>query len=348
VHDSNGTVTHGTHEGAPEAVVRVERSFTDTGRSGSPSFEEQFAAIVEFQRQQIELYRRYLELLGDQAGESPHLPIESFRRGELSTFSPDRAEAIFHSSGTTGAERSRHAVHRLGVYEKSIRTNFERQFGVGPFTFLADLPGYTDAGGTSSLLYMVRCLIRSYGDEESGSFAGRREALEGAVAWSERYGTRLILFGVAFGLLELVDARALPLPPGSVVIEPGGMKTRRQEISRDDLHRRLADGFAVDRSAVVSEYGMCELLSQCYTRGGDIFYPPSWVRVEVRDPANPLQRQPEGVPGVLAIIDLANIYSISAILTEDLGEQVGDGFRVTGRLTGSQLRGCNMLLNDLH
>lgn len=318
-----------------------------TGRFDGPRFEEEAAAVVAFQSERIQLYDRYLKDLGESSPVFPFLPIQSFRHATLSTFPSDQAEAIFLSSGTTASLRSRHVVNRLSVYESSLRTNFERQLGTGPFTIAAYLPGYEETGESSSLLYMVRCLIRNYGDEESGFFFGRPGALSRTIAWSRRYGTRLILFGVAFGLLDLLDDGDFALPDGSVVIETGGMKTHRKEIGREDLHARLAAGFRVGRESVLSEYGMTELLSQCYTRGGDVFYPPGWMRVEIRNPHDPLERQPEGSPGVIAVIDLANMYSISAILTEDLGVRVDDGFRVIGRLRGTRLRGCNLLLDNL-
>ncbi len=334
-------------EWPPDRIRDLESSFTQTGSADGPSFSDQLQRIVDFQKESIPTYGRYLRLLGESAIQTPHLPIESFRREALCAVSPDEVDAVFTSSGTTSEKRSRHFVYKLGIYEKSIRSSFERRFGSGPFTLVAYLPGYEEAGSNSSLLYMLRCLIRSYGDEESGFFHSRIPALHRVVDWSSKFGTRLILFGVAFGLLDLIDVAQVRLGPGSLVVETGGMKTRRREISRGELHERLAIGFDVPRDHVLSEYGMSEMLSQCYTRGGETFYPPPWVRVEVRDPEDPYETVSEGQPGALAIIDLANMYSISAILTEDVGVLDGDGFRVLGRLRGAQLRGCNMLLDSM-
>lgn len=347
MHDQAGTVNPVPNPQVPDDILHFETTFSDVDGDGFLSFDRHLEQIVAFQRDRIPVYDRYLGLLGDSAAHTPHLPIESFKQHSLCAVPLENVDAVFVSSGTTSTTRSHHYVYRLSLYEKSIRSCFERRFGTGPFTFVALLPGYEEAGSTSSLLYMVRCLIRNYGDEESGFFHGRHAALQAAISWSQKYGTRLLVFGVAFGLLDLLETMPVRLHSGSLVIETGGMKTRRQEIRRSDLHERLAVGFGLPRENVLSEYGMAEMLSQCYTRGGEVFYPPPWVRVEIRDPSNPLEPVKQGQPGVLAVIDLANMYSVSAILTEDLGVEDGDGFRVLGRLQGSELRGCNMLLDPI-
>jgi hypothetical protein len=344
MHDPTGPVTRQPSDPLPDGILALESSFTGTGLSDGPSFEAQFDRAMAFQRERLPTYTRYLNLIGDAAAESPHLPIESFKRSTLCTVAPANVDAVFLSSGTASIDRSRHHVFRLGVYERSIRVNFERNFGSGPFTIAAHLPGYDKS---SSLLYMVRCLVRNYGDEASGFFHSNIDGLRRAVEWSDRYGTQLILFGVAFGLLDLLDLAPFRIGPRALVIETGGMKTHRREIRRSELHERLSHGFGTPRSRIVSEYGMTEMLSQCYTRGGEIFYPPSWMRFEVRSLENPLEHASNGEPGVLAVIDLANMYSVSAILTEDLAVRDGEGFRVLGRLQGAQLRGCNLLLEDL-
>ncbi len=332
---------------APDGVARLEYDFAHIGRREGPDFDHARDLLVDWQRSQIPLYDRYLSALGPAAASSPHLPIEAFRTHALCTFPAGDAEAVFVSSGTTSQVRSRHHVSRLAVYEAAIKANFERQLGCGPFTLAAHLPGYEEAGESSSLLYMVRCLIRVYGDEESGFFADRHEQLLQTVEWSRRYGTRLLLFGTAFGLLDLVEQQSLRLPEGAVVMETGGMKTRGREVQRSELHDRLAAGLGIARDSVLGEYGMTEMLSQCYTRGGEVFYPPGWVRIEIRDPEDPMAAQPDGTPGLIAVTDLANMYSISAILTQDIGVAVDGGVRVLGRLRGAELRGCNMLMEHL-
>ncbi|HET6568560.1 MAG TPA: hypothetical protein VFG50_11400, partial [Rhodothermales bacterium] len=154
----------------------------------------------------------------------------------------------------------------------------------------------------------------------------------------------LLLFGAAFGLLDLAEKGPMVLPENSIVVETGGMKTHRREITRAELHRKLADGFGLPVSRIWSEYGMCELLSQCYARGGGTYLPPPWLRFRVVDPERPEREMPEGEPGMLQIFDMANLYSVSAIRTEDLAVRRGEGFEVLGRLSGADLRGCNFLL----
>ena len=190
---------------------------------------------------------------------------------------------------------------------------------------MAHLPHYAERGEQSSLLYMVDYLIRQYGDDHSGFFLDDRTVLERAVAYSKSEATPLLLFGAAFGLLDLAEEATITLPTTARVIETGGMKTYRRAISRGELHRRLAEGFGVPEAHIWSEYGMCELMSQAYTRGGPIFFPPPWMRAWIVDPEHPDREMPEGQPGALALFDLANVYSVSAILTEDRAVRRGSG-----------------------
>ena len=275
------------------------------------------------------------------------LPVEAFGHARIATFPPEPGERVFLSSRTGSGTPSRHAMHDLSTYERSLLVHFGQVFGRGPFLFACCLPGYVEQGSTSSLLYMVECLIEQFGMEASGSFLGAPAKLRQMAARSLDEGVPLVIFGAAFGLLDFLDGESCPLPQGSLVIETGGMKTHRREIARADLHRRLAAGFGIAEEAVYSEYGMCELSSQCYTRGGSRFYPPPWMRVWIVDPAWPFEPLPEGQPGALAVLDLANLYSASALLTQDRAVRRGDGFEVLGRLEGADLRGCNFLLEDV-
>jgi hypothetical protein len=193
---------------------------------------------------------------------------------------------------------------------------------------------------------MVDLFIRRYGDDHSGFFLDDPSLLDAAVEHSRRHDTSFLLFGAAFGLLDLLDERPVSLPDSARVIETGGMKTYRREIGRDELHARLAGGFGVPEDRVWSEYGMCELMSQCYTRGGHVFYPPPWMRFRIVDPERPAREVPSGTPGALALFDMGNVYTASALLTEDRAVRAGDGFRVLGRLSGAQLRGCNFLVES--
>jgi len=228
--------------------------------------------------------------------------------------------------------------NRARQLEKELLQDYKEQH--------AALPHYNEQGSRSSLLYMVEYLMGRYGDRQGGFFLSDRAVLENAVEHSRRDGTDFVLFGAAFGLLDLIEDRVTSLPVSARVIETGGMKTHRRELSRKDLHARLAKGFGLPEVQVWSEYGMCELMSQCYTRGGSVFYPPPWMRFRVVDPEHPDRETPEGTPGVLALFDLANVYSVSALVTEDRAVQRGAGFEVLGRLSQAELRGCNFLLEQ--
>lgn len=271
--------------------------------------------------------------------EAPYLPIEAFKRVPVATFPPAEAAAVFESSGTGRGVPSRHYVRDLALYDRSALHHFAQVFGRGPFRLVAHLPHYAPQ---SSLVYMVRRLIDTYGAPGSGFFLDDDALLQAACTQS---GPPLIVFGAAFGLMDLVEQQAYRLPPGARVVETGGMKTHRRSLDRPTLHARLADGFGVAPAQVWSEYGMAELLSQCYTRGGDgCFRPPPWMHVQVVDPDDPTRRLPKGKPGALAVFDLANVYSVSAVLTQDRAIRRGGGFEVLGRLSHAELRGCNFLL----
>ena len=309
------------------------------------AFEAAADAVLAYQRDRSAVYSRYCNK--KQSWKTTrYLPVEAFKHVPVTTFPPEEAEHVFESSGTGRGTPSRHYVRSLDLYERVAAAHFQSVFGQGPFTFVAHLPGYADNGKTSSLLYMVDHFIRRFGDAESGFFLDHTERLHAAIDRSRATGSPFLLFGAAFGLLDLVEDQRVPLPEDAVVIETGGMKTYRQEITRDALHRRLADGFLIDESQVYSEYGMCELMSQCYTRGDHVFYPPPWMRFQIMDPEDPRHTVPDGEVGALALFDLANVYTVSPLLTEDRAVRVGRGFTVLGRLSDAELRGCNFLVES--
>ena len=268
-----------------------------------------------------------------------YLPVEAFKHAPVTTFPPDQAEVVFESSRTGSTVASRHYVRYADVYQRSVCANFAATMGRGPYTILAHLPGY--AAQTSSLVYMVQLLMDQFGASDSSFFLEDWSPLERAIT---HHAAPLVLIGAAFGLLDLVEQHKWHLPAGSIVIETGGMKTYRRSITRNQLHVQIAEGFGVAQANVWSEYGMCELMSQAYAKGGEIYDPPPWMRVRVVDPLRPERVLPEGESGALAIIDLANLYSVSWLLTEDMGVQRGAGFEVLGRLPTSALRGCNFLI----
>lgn len=304
--------------------------------------------LFHFQARYNPLYARYLQLLNlnpsdiQEVAEIPFLPIELFKRHSIrtGTFEP---EVVFTSSGTTRTDtRSRHEVRDSGWYARSFLASFQDAYGSpGTWVIAALLPSYQDREG-SSLIHMVSELARLSGHPESGFYLGREsELLRRLVEWEEQ-GIRAMLFGVTFALLDLAERHALRIPR-IILMETGGMKGRREELTREEVHERLMSGFRVP--AVHSEYGMTEMLSQAYSPGGGIFHPPAWMQVLVRDPTDPLARAlPQGRGG-LNVIDLANVDSCAFLATSDLGQVFPDGsFSVDGRFDNSDVRGCNLLL----
>lgn len=326
-------------------ILEVAQDFHTLAEGDDGRFDEMADVVLAFQRRHNSVYGRYCKSLDQES--VAYLPIEAFKHAPVTCFPPAEAEQVFESSGTGSGARARHYVRDLSIYERAVETHFRLEFGPGPFVIANHLPGYVEQGSRSSLLYMVEHVTRRFGTGAGGSFLGDPEALDRAIHSSRKKGMPLIVFGAAFGLLDYIEAGGTALSSDALVIETGGMKTHRREIGRSELHERLADGFGLERERIRSEYGMCELMSQCYTRGGELFYPPPWVRFEIRDPERPTRRLPDGEAGALALIDLANLYSVSALLTQDRAVARGSGFEVLGRLTGSELRGCNFLVEDL-
>ncbi len=364
-------------------IDRVIREFTDIG--GAAAFDEMAEAALGYQYAHNAVYRRYCDALrapaarlafarsvpparpASSAAAQPvpknaapfsmqsacfapsglpvFLPVAAFKQAQAAAFPPGEAEKIFESSGTGGGARSRHYVRDVSLYERALAAHFSREFGTGPFLFASCLPGYAEQGPSSSLLYMADFLMRRFGAAGSGAILGAPERLRFLADRSAREDIPLVVFGAAFGLLDLVETEKFSLPAHAIVIETGGMKTHRREIARADLHGRLRDGFGV--SSVCSEYGMCELLDACYAREGGVFYPPPWMRFWIVDPSRPFEPLEEGREGALALLDLANVWSASALLTEDRAVQRGDGFEVLGRLAHAELRGCNFLLENV-
>jgi hypothetical protein len=272
------------------------------------------------------------------------LPIAAFRMARVSTVSAGQEDAVFRSSGTTDSARSAHHVHRLGVYRKSILASFDRFMQDAPSTILGHLPRYRR---DSSLVHMVEILIRERGAPGSRMFLDDHEVLTAAMESGP-----LLLIGAAFGLLELADAGSFRLPEGSMIVETGGMKTTRASMDRGTLHDRLSSGFDVPKRRVRSEYGMCEMLSQAWALDGRCFQTPPWLRIRIMDIEDPRREAARGKSGIISVTDLANLYSASHLMTEDhgvcceAGVHCEAGFRVLGRLSGADLRGCNFLFES--
>jgi phenylacetate-coenzyme A ligase PaaK-like adenylate-forming protein len=302
-------------------------------------------AVFRHQAEQCEIYGRYLEAIRvnptmiQDAQDIPYLPISFFKTHRVVTgdFSP---EVIFTSSGTTGATTSRHEVKSLDTYRRAFRKSFELQYGVpDDYLICALLPSYLERSG-SSLILMVEELIANAAPG-SGFFLRHHEDLPSLLVKHAAAGGKSLLLGVTFALLDFAEAMPAPLP-NTIVMETGGMKGRRKEMIRDELHRLLKEAFQV--AHVHSEYGMTELLSQAYSQGEGVFRCPPWMSVFVRDVQDPLSNYTTGKGG-LNIMDLANIDSCAFIATQDLGVVHGDGrFEVTGRFDFADVRGCNLMV----
>lgn len=316
--------------------------------SGDEDFNDLALKIFRFQFETNSVYRELSQLLG--AGtekinnylQVPFLPISLFRDHKIISGDERRFEKVFTSSGTTGNVPSRHFIRDLKLYEES----FIRSFGIfygdpAKFRFLALLPGYLERQD-SSLVYMLDHLIRKTERNGSGFFLKNMDALEKTLQENQPASVQTILFGASYALIDFAERFPMNIN-GVTVMETGGMKGRRKEMIREELHETLCRNLNVER--VHSEYGMTELLSQAYSSGHGIFRAPPWMKIQIRDVNDPLQFLPYGQTGGINIIDLANLYSCSFIATQDLGKLHEDGsFEVLGRFDDSEVRGCNLMV----
>ena len=293
------------------------------------------------------LYKQYVLQRGIVAAEIedwtaiPFLPISFFKSHEVKSFQGPAA-ACFTSSGTTGAQTSRHFVQELAWYEKSFLTAFGQTYGPPEsLVFLCLLPSYLDRSG-SSLVYMANKLVALSGHPKSGFFLHADEALLRAIAYCKDNNQPAILLGVTFALLDFAKKHNGLSLSHITVMETGGMKGRRQELLRAEVHEQLKTAFGL--SAVHSEYGMTEMMSQAYATANGRYYPPDWLRVLVRSEEDPFALSDTGT-GILCLADLANIDSCAFIETQDIATVYPDGsFEVLGRIDNSDLRGCSLLV----
>jgi len=317
----------------------------------SISNEKEFNALAletfRFQFDKNTVYRSFCDLLYKHPSEIktvediPFLPIQFFKSHKIlsSTKTP---EQIFLSSGTTGSLTSRHLVPDIKLYEKSYKKGFRNFYGaIENYVVLALLPSYLERSG-SSLIYMVDDLIKKSGYKESGFYLDNFEELSKTLLELEHRKQKTILIGVSFALLDLVEQFQFHLKH-TIIMETGGMKGRRKEIIREELHNNLKKGFGVEQ--IHSEYGMTELLSQAYSLKNGIFKCPPWMKVLTRDTEDALSLNEQGKSGGLNIIDLANINSCAFIATQDLGKVYHNNtFKVIGRFDNSDIRGCNLMV----
>lgn len=313
--------------------------------------EEEFnsAALSVFKHQANHnpIYKEFLQILGKEVGsienyrQIPFMPIQFFKTREVIEEQKE-AEIVFSSSGTTGMVTSQHLVADLNWYERSFRLAFEEFYGdVGEIAVLALLPSYLERSG-SSLIYMVDDLIKNSHQDESGYFLYNHQDLKSTLEALKQKGTKTILFGVTYALLDFVEEFKVEFPE-LIVMETGGMKGKRKEMIREELHAILSTGFGV--SKIHSEYGMTELLSQGYSNGEGLFKTPAWMKILIRDTNDPLTLIDDKKTGAINVIDLANYHSCSFIATQDLGKYHPDGsFEILGRFDNSDIRGCNLLV----
>ena len=302
--------------------------------------------IFHYQYTENPVYRQFVDFQTDNPGEIkiiddiPFLPIEFFKSHKIIS-GEEKEQQIFLSSGTTGIDRSRHFVADAKLYEDSFTNGFNYFYGPpSDFRIFALLPSYLEQDG-SSLIYMVKKLMDQSGDGQNGFFLDNYQELSNCLKIGSDKKTLLI--GVSFALLEFAEKYPFAFPEETIVMETGGMKGRRKEIIREELHEILCRQFQLEN--IHSEYGMTELLSQAYSNGKGIFKSPPWMKILVRDMNDPKTLLRKGKTGGVNIIDLANIHSCSFIATMDLGRKLSDeAFEVLGRFDNSDIRGCNLMV----
>ena len=309
-------------------------------------FNETARSLFRYQYRNNSIYRSFVDALGISESkvyhpeQIPFLPVSFFKTHKITT-GDFIEEAVFESSGTTGSESSRHYVADTGLYETSFTRGIELFYGdLSQYAVFALLPSYLERSN-SSLVYMVEKIRMKSNQQMGGFFLHELETLQKQLTEAHDAGLKIMLFGVTFALLEMAEKFPVSIP-GAVVFETGGMKGRRKELTRMELHEKLCSGFGVAK--IHSEYGMTELLSQAWSAGDGIFRCPPWMRVLIADTNDPLSYIETGRTGGINIIDLANFHSCSFLATQDLGRVFDDGsFEVLGRFDNSDIRGCSLL-----
>ena len=303
--------------------------------------------LFRFQYDNNEVYKQFCDFLNKdktnvkKIEDIPFLPIQFFKSHEILS-SKEVIQATFTSSGTTGMITSKHLVTNVSLYENSYRNAFSQFYGnIEDYVILALLPSYLEREG-SSLIHMVDDLIKQTNNPDSGFYLHNHEELIEKLITLDNKGQNVILIGVTYALLDLVEKQKFNLK-NTIIMETGGMKGKRKEMIREELHEQLCDGFGVN--AIHSEYGMTELLSQAYSLGNGIFECPNWMQILVRDTEDALTYIESGKTGGINVIDLANINSCAFIATQDLGKKYKNNtFEILGRFDNSDIRGCNLMV----
>ena len=315
--------------------------------SNQKQFDKIALKVFRFQYENNKVYREFCDYLNTNPQEVkslakiPFLPIQFFKSHEVVS-NTNPVETTFTSSGTTGMITSKHLITDVSLYEDSYRNGFKQFYGnIEDYAVLALLPSYLEREG-SSLIYMVEDLIQLSNKEHSGFFLHNHEELIEKLEMLDQAGQNVILIGVTYALLDLIEKHQFDLQ-NTIIMETGGMKGKRKEMIREELHKILCKGFGVN--TIHSEYGMTELLAQAYSFGEGIFECPSWIHVLMRDPEDALTYVDYGKTGGINVIDLSNINSCSFIATQDLGKKYpNNSFEVLGRFDNSDIRGCNLMV----
>lgn len=311
-------------------------------------FNQTALKVFRFQAAENLVYQNFIKFLGLNPAEIhsiekiPFLPIRFFKEFEIVS-GTQKTEKVFTSSGTTGSQTSRHLVTDLSFYRESLLHSFRHFYGdFEDYTVFALLPSYLEREG-SSLIDMVEFWMEKSG--RGGFYLYNHDELFKDLIRNEEEGKKAILIGVSFALLDFVENYQLELK-NTIVMETGGMKGRKEEITREELHKILKKGLGVDE--IHSEYGMTELLSQAYSKGNSRFETPSWMKILIRDTEDPLSFLAKEKTGGINVIDLANLNSCSFIATDDLGKIHPDNsFEILGRFDHSDVRGCNLMVSDV-
>jgi hypothetical protein len=317
--------------------------------SSTEPFSEKAIKIFQFQYRNNEVYKRFVDtlnckpLLVNTIEEIPFLPISFFKTHKIITtdFSPER---VFKSSGTTGSVNSQHFVKDISIYEASFTSGFKRFYGnIEDYCIIGLLPSYLEREN-SSLVYMVEKLMHQSGHPLNGFHLYDHANLADKLVQLEQREQKTLLIGVTYALLRFAEEFPLDLNH-TIIMETGGMKGKREEIVRGEVHRLLKEAFSINQ--IHSEYGMTELLSQAYSLNDVIFQTPPWMKILIREEDDPLNINAtvnSNATGAINIIDLANIFSCSFIATEDIARLYPNGnFEVLGRMDNSDIRGCSLL-----
>ena len=321
--------------------------------SNQKQFEKLALQIFRFQHQNNLVYRQFCDLRKIEIQkikslqQIPFLPIQFFKTHKVVS-NNNLVQEVFTSSGTTGITTSQHFVTDVSLYQDSYRFGFSQFYGnIEDYIVLALLPSYLDRSG-SSLIYMFNDLIKRTNNPESGFYLNNQLELLHKLEKLKNSDKQVLLIGVTFALLDLIDfAKSIDFSLHNFnnvfVMETGGMKGRRKEMIREELHQQLCDGFGV--TGIHSEYGMTELLSQAYSLGHGIFECTPQMQIMIRDTEDAISYVENGKTGGINVIDLANINSCSFIATQDLGKKYNNGtFEILGRFDNSDIRGCNLMV----